>query len=472
MSDTIDPIELNMRVASRAHVGDTHILLVHYLSALSMVIPGQGFSVYSVGGSGKGKTHASKAVFDLFNDDLKLPMSTNSSTALNYWFNEAMNPAILFWSEMTLDPKDEKSMGIMRSLLDNSKNFHLVSEKNEKGKWVAKKVLLPQNCPCWFNSVAPIRDSDGQMLNRVLLVNPNESKEQDEKVHSFNYERLFHQKNTKDPELAIARQVNGKIINAGPREVFIPIPEQDFIFPNKSNRRNLPKLATMIKSVVVARQDNRLYIPEEEPNTRPPILLAEPEDVELALWAYNQIADTNNAQVSQGALEILELVPTSIDGSKDSIGKTALSDLSGKKADRVSRLCKELVLAGMIEWKREADRSFVYWRTSRHRGFSSACRVEWSNITAKSVFGQLEAFSASRYGNMEGMAEYLQRWDVANHSPYFPISTPRWLNDLLSANGITITDSISARHDKTNHAEMPTSSTEDEIPSEEVAIIK
>lgn len=436
-----DPIEFSLKVAQRGHVGDTAILLAYYLSGHSMNLSDKGaFSLYCIGQSGKGKTHSAEAVFELFPESVKMSVSSNSDTSLFYWFNENNHPAILFWSEMTIDPKDDKKMGIIRSLLDNTKSNHLTVEKDSKKNiWTTKKIPLPQNCPIWFNSVEPLRDKDGQMLNRLLLANPNESEEQDKRVFDYQFDKEFLLKNYNDPEKEDARKINGFLINSGNRRVLIPIPKDAFVFPNYSNRRNFPKLSHIIKTITLIRQTQRVWFSDANGNG---VLLATPEDVELGIWEYNSLSPTTNAQVSKGALDALKHIPE-LEG--DAIDKNGLADLILKKPDRAYRILKELYMAGLVNGREASYKKWVYWKMTRCSVNDSACRVEWRLISKESVFSVLNAHSVSRCEDIEAYAE---SWDFTDPLKVAP-STPNWLIELLSANNPVIIDSDSEHRDKT-----------------------
>lgn len=424
-----DPIEYNMRTAAANHVGDTGLLLAYFLSGHSMKLPTKkAFSVYLIGASGKGKTHCAEAVFDLFPEEWKFSMSSDSDKYLFYLYREVQHPLIIFWSEMTIDPKDEKKMGVMRQLLDNAKSNHGTLEKDEKGKWKPVKMALPQNCPNWFNSVSPLHDKDGQMLNRVFLGNPNESEEQDKQVFQFQYEKEFMLKSIgKNKETMFCQRINQMILEDDSTDVLIPLPIDCVEFKDIANRRNFPKLCYLIKAIAHVRANHREETGIASNGAETKVLLPKPEDIELGFWLYNQLAETTQNQVSKGALQLLELLPTK---QFDAVNKQGASDLSGKAPDRVYRLLKELYLAGLVDGEQRDKRAWHYWRSpARYSASSSVCRVRWDLMTKEKVMGLLKASSVIRCEKLE---TYAEQFDFASGKP--KPSIPNWINELIFAN--------------------------------------
>lgn len=442
-----DPIELLVQIASEKHKGDKELLTSFLLSAHSMNLPtGKAFSIYLVGGSGKGKSDSAETIFKMLPEESKLAINSNSEQALFYLFKEMNKPVVMFYSEMTLDPKDEKSMGMARNLLDNAKSHHLTLEKDEKGKWKSTKMPLPQNCPVWFNSVQPLRDKEGQLLNRVLLGNPNEDEEQDEAVYRLQYQKeFFGTDNLLEPLFTYAMVMNGTILNNPKSDVIIPIPLDCFEFGHKYNRRNFPKLAHLIKSATIIRRFQRESTHIVNDGKETSVLLCEPEDVILGCWVYNQLSETTTKQVSKASLQLLPLLPNSSDHA---VNKKGASDLSGKAPDRVYRMLQELFKAGLIDGEKREKNAWFYWSVpARSSAFSSVVQTKWPEITKERVFEALKACSVARCEDLRGYAERWETWSASTPAKHEP-TTPNEINQRESENNLIIDGLRSERREK------------------------
>lgn len=80
-----DPIEFLLGVAQSMHVGDTPLLLMHLLSGHSIGLADNlQVSIYTVGESGKGKSHAAQTIFNLFPKKYAKKVNTSSEKWLFY----------------------------------------------------------------------------------------------------------------------------------------------------------------------------------------------------------------------------------------------------------------------------------------------------------------------------------------------------------------------------------------------------
>ena len=423
-----DPLEFLMRVAASTHVSDEPVLLSHIVAAHSIGLPEKKqLSIQDVGESGKGKSHSAQTVFDLFPERHALVLNSESEKWLFYENKNDPRPMILFCPEANLDMNDIKRLGMYRNIIDGNGASHKTLERNKQGIFVPVSLPLPKRCSLWLGNVSLLRDEGGQLPNRLLIVNPDESREQDDRVHAHQVETMWNRKSVGNPKLTeYCRAINQMIIDEGSCAVLIPFAKW-LTYRDKSNRRDFSKLTSIIWTITRIRCNSRNSLMVFEGDVPVKHLIAEPADVALGVWLFQQLRPTTKNQVPARALEVLELVPI---GEATAISKSEVSDLLKLSPDYAYRLLCSLERAGLIEGSTNGRKS-VFWRlaNSESSRITSEIRIEWEQITSESLIAAFRDLSVDWNETSEKTFT-----DYCNAYANMPKSLPSWLEALLLAN--------------------------------------
>lgn len=361
---------------------------------------------------------------------------------------------IAFYSEQTLDPKNETQMATIRNLIDSSGAAHNTLERGDKGNYKPVSLPMPKGCVAWFCSVSPMKEDGSQLLNRLMLGNPDESEEQDIRVFEKTIDDKWRRKNTTNEGLLEwCQELNELILDEGKLPVLIPYADW-LVFPDKRNRRDPTKLTSIIWAITRMRCNQRKSVDVVGDGQSIEHLIAEPEDVELGLFQFNAMSTNTKNQVSNSAIRILELVP---EKESEAISKKELSTLTKKGQDWCYRCLTELLGAGLVNYEKR-DRAHYYWRLNAVSARNvSDNRVEWDKITLDGLKAAFDGLSVSRSEKaQQTILEYIQRF------PSFPKSTPGWLKELKPPNQDQKQELNSDNRDKPSSTE-PESSTEKKL---------
>ncbi|MBS3061491.1 MAG: hypothetical protein J4215_02830, partial [Candidatus Diapherotrites archaeon] len=386
-----NPIPFLLEAAGKIHVGDQEILLAHFLSGHSLGLDGvDPLSLYTVGASSRGKSHVAGTVFDFFPNKNTLRLASFSPKAFYYAQSDSeknFSQMIVHTPELVLDPRDEDKAAMLRLLTDSGSNrkpvhFTLGPKRDLLKLELKGKTLL------WFNSVSAV--SDDQLKNRLLLLNPNESREQDQAVFNFQIQTVgLGLKQLSDDEKEFLCSVNEKIFNAPPCVVLVPF--ADYIsFPVLGNRRLLPLFLSLIKAAARMNQKRRLTAGGIH-------VLAEPEDFIVAVAVWDVAIRLTASQVSRAALELLERIPF---GRDTAVDKNKAAEIVGISSITAYGYLKSLSDAGFLNQERLGS-SNIYWRPLGNLITNSLKRPI---LDLNGFLSQTDAFYEARYRKMGSVA--------------------------------------------------------------------
>lgn len=241
-----DPLEYILRVYSRIHVGDIEIGKVLLLSiANQSVLNSEGLQPKLSGPSGKGKTHAAKAMFHLVPDvGYKLEASLS---AKSLFYHPDLAPGTVVFSDdirMNADLEDT-----LKRAMSNfqQKTTHMTVSKDR----TSQTLEIPERITWWLTSVDS-QYSD-ELLNRLFGLDVDDSVGQDEAVTRQQLERAKH------GDLALPEDKDVKVCRAIIHEIkkrlfTVIIPYSNMIeWKGTSDRRNLPRFLDLIKGYAVMR---------------------------------------------------------------------------------------------------------------------------------------------------------------------------------------------------------------------------
>ncbi|EJG06141.1 hypothetical protein Metli_0163 [Methanofollis liminatans DSM 4140] len=275
-----DPLAFLLDTFNREHVGDRTVAECLAISVASQSVENtNGLHVAISGNSGKGKSHACTAMLALLPETARLT-GTVSNKALYY--HDSLQPGtVLLFDDVSL------SDDLQEVLKSATANFR---EPIEHRTVTADRKLqvcrIPERCVWWL---AKVEDpGDDQVMNRMLTVWIDDSREQDERV-------LAHMKEAEavGPSLGEDEDVlTARALWEAVREEVLPvrIPFARAIhFSAAQNRRNPGMLFDLIKCRA------RLFFLQRERDGEGRVL-ASPEDFAAAARLYGSLNGTAGGQ--------------------------------------------------------------------------------------------------------------------------------------------------------------------------------
>jgi hypothetical protein len=269
-----DPVGFILGVYSRLHVGDTQIGKVLLLSiACQSVLNSEGLQPKLSGASGKGKTHAAKAIFHLIPDvGYKLE---GSLSAKSLFYHPDLTPGTVFFSDdirMSADLEDT-----LKRAMSNfqQKTTHFTVSKDRD----FQSLEIPERISWWLTSVEnPYGD---ELLNRLFGLDVDDSTNQDSEVTK---QQLATAKGgeialPEDEEVKVCRAII-HIVKSKLLRIIIPFSDR-IVWNGSGDRRNLPRFLDLIRGFAVLRFMQRCEILDNE-------ILADIQDFKDAKDLYDQ----------------------------------------------------------------------------------------------------------------------------------------------------------------------------------------
>lgn len=268
-----DPVEYILGVYSRLHVGDVQIGKVLLLSiANQSVLNSEGLQPKLSGASGKGKTHAAKAMFHLI-PDVGYKLEGSLSAKSMYYFPDLKSGTVIFSDDIRINADLEDTLKRAMS------NFQQPTLHRTIIRESYAELEIPERIAWWLTSVEnPYGD---ELLNRLFGLDVDDSVDQDEAVTRQQLERAKHGDVAlpEDDDVKVCRA----IIHAVKKRLFkVMVPYSDYIvWKGAGDRRNLPRFLDLIKGFAALRFMQRPEIFDDE-------ILASLKDFEDAKTLYEQ----------------------------------------------------------------------------------------------------------------------------------------------------------------------------------------
>ncbi len=268
-----DPVEYILNVYSRLHVGDIQIGKVLLLSiANQSVLNSEGLQPKLSGASGKGKTHAAKAMFHLI-PDVGYKLEGSLSAKSMYYFPDLKPGTVIFSDDIRINADLEDTLKRAMS------NFQQPTLHSTIIRESYAELEIPERIAWWLTSVEnPYGD---ELLNRLFGLDVDDSVDQDEAVTKQQLEQAKYGDVAlpEDDDVKVCRA----IINEVKKKLFkVIIPYSDYIvWKGVGDRRNLPRFLDLIKGFAALRFMQRPEIFDDE-------ILASLKDFEDAKALYEQ----------------------------------------------------------------------------------------------------------------------------------------------------------------------------------------
>ena len=240
-----DPVEYILGVYSRLHVGDIQIGKVLLLSiANQSVLNSEGLQPKLSGPSGKGKTHAAKAMFHLI-PDVGYKLEGSLSAKSMYYHPDLMPGTVIFSDDIKISADLEDTLKRAMS------NFQQPTKHRTVIREGYADLEIPERIAWWLTSVEnPYGD---ELLNRLFGLDVDDSVDQDEAVTKQQLERAKH------GDVALPEDEDVKVCRAIIHEVKkkllkVIVPYSDFIdWKGVGDRRNLPRFLDLIRGFTALR---------------------------------------------------------------------------------------------------------------------------------------------------------------------------------------------------------------------------
>lgn len=344
-----DPFQFVCDQGAKLHAGDRELIQVEWISALSGRITNLPINLWTIGKSGKGKTHSKYTIITLLPKELYLVFTSASPLSLFYYIKahgeDALAGKLLFIDEVEAS---RFAMPMLRSLTSQTPILprHLSVYEAE-----VLDLKIVGTRAVWFTSVKTFGKS--QIKNRFVHVNPDETEDQDYRVFHLQ-DVIFRQDQEQHNDFTVAKALAYQVVqdtkNLG---VVIPYAIE---WPFKERRWLYPIFLSFIKTICKIRYKQR----EKDDQGK---LIATPEDFELAKDLWHSFEDTIAKRVTGSALTLLECL-----NENRGLAKThaELSEEIPLGTRQISNLCEELLEEGLInKQKRGAEKgrpSWEYWK--------------------------------------------------------------------------------------------------------------
>ena len=288
-----DPVDYIIGVYNRLHVGDTQIGKILLLSiACQSVLNSEGLQPKLSGPSGKGKTHAAKAMFHLI-PDVGYKLEGSLSAKSLFYYSELEPSTIVFSDDIRMSADLEDTL--KRSMTNfQQKTIHRTVVSGE-----GTELEIPERITWWLTSVdSPYSD---ELLNRLFGLDVDDSSTLDDEVTR---QQLSRAKSgdvslPEDEDIKVCRAIIHIVKN---QQLKVYIPFADFIVWHASgDRRNLPRFLDLIKSFAALRFGQRFEFGENE-------IVASLEDFDDAKALYEEGKAGQTTKLTKAELRFVKWV--------------------------------------------------------------------------------------------------------------------------------------------------------------------
>jgi len=378
-----------MRETDDSHVGDYTLKGISLLSALSRTLTGMPLNLWSVGGSGSGKTHCFQTLFKAIPNEYKIKFNSCSPKAL-YYFTKKYDPEVLDGKVVLFNEAEasEEAKEVLRSITDpNEEEQNLLSVMDQQ----SLEITIKGSPVTWFTSVDPIDDQ--QLKNRFMFSNPNEGSNHKKKVAEFQKER------GRRGELQPIKEKDYQGLKAAFRDIVENTKDYNVLIPfdwewnREEDARLQPYFMNIVHILAKVHYRDRPII---EGN-----VIATLEDYFLAKFLWHEVEEITLQQVKENDLELLEHIPEKhewVDDRDDDeeegdigISRSGLEEAANLGYDKVRHATERLQNAGLIVGKK-SNGKWLYYKKQEGVAQAAISLVQQS-LDDKSILNFLEEFN-------------------------------------------------------------------------------
>jgi hypothetical protein len=251
-----DPVDYIIGVYNRLHVGDTQIGKILLLSiACQSVLNSEGLQPKLSGASGKGKTHAAKAIYHLISDvGYKLEGSLSAKSL--FYYSDLRPGTIVFSDDIRMSADLEDTL--KRAMTNfQQKTMHRTVVSGE-----GIELEIPERITWWLTSVdSPYSD---ELLNRLFGLDVDDSSTLDDEVtrQQLSKAKRGDVSLPEDEDVKVCRAII-HIVKSQKLTVYVPFAEY-IEWHGSGDRRNLPRFLDLIKSFAALRFKQRFEFGQNE----------------------------------------------------------------------------------------------------------------------------------------------------------------------------------------------------------------
>jgi len=396
-----NPLHSIIDVVSEMHKGDELLAGVLYLSGITATMDTDQLHVYIVGQSGKGKSHLAEQVLKIFPKNRRHTLSGLSSKSVLYAANEInLAGTIIYCDEAE---SAQEAIPILRTITSSrtqgtGSEYWTVDDERK-----SKRLAFDAPIAMWLSSEQPLTDK--QLKNRFIIINPDESKEQDIEVHNQQKEKygIGNNRVTSTEEFSAVQSATAEIMNAK-KDVTIPF-AKEIIFGDISNRRNFLFFLLLVKAATRVYHKQRRVIDDR--------LVATRFDFDLAKLLWEDFNELQAAKVSRYAMEVYAAIP--IDENSPVTNKDIARTL-GCSTDKAYQRARELLKAGLIN-KAKTDKKWCYWR-SQQKLAKLEIRVDWPSFTKERLAEVSKVISDKPIDELDSLYQEIVKEDQTRLSVY------------------------------------------------------
>jgi len=333
------------------HAGDEEACQIEWISALSAKLTKTKINAWTIGGSGKGKTHLKYSIVQTLPNELYEVFTSASPLSLFYYVKEngedSLDGVLLYIDEVEAS---KFALPMLRSLTSQTEITprHLSVHEAE-----ILDLKIKGSRSVWFTSVKTFGSE--QIKNRFIHINPDETIEQDDRVFSLQDQRHREEADVSKEPFNICKAI-ARIIIQETAEMKVSIPFK-FSWPFKKRRFLYPVFLAFIKVIVKVHFKQR----ETDKENR---LVATIEDFMLAKKLWRTFERSIMYRVSNSALNVLDTLSDSPENAKT---HSEISETLPVSTRWVRNLCDELLNEGLVNSRKRSKEgagrlAWEYWK--------------------------------------------------------------------------------------------------------------
>lgn len=454
-----DVLAYFLKTIQYRHVGDTGVIMA-LLACIANAGTSDAIGAHVVGSSGKGKTTAVDDTLKVVPKEYTLMTDGASSKSLYYGGPMLKDIKIVVLNE---DENNPGLRGTERVLSEQRNATYLTVVDTPDGKKTVKLTIPP--------FMALIKTSvetsgDNQTDNRYLVLNTDESAEQDEKVLGFTMATesgtyYTHEENKEHSEMLANCKDYMKYILTNQKTVIIPWFE--FIqAKGTSNRRSPKKFMRLLKGIT------RLYQAQRLQNDK--AVFSSIADFELAKELWERFSKNEATHLNNVELETIEALPTT---EAEAVTRKDLAKKLGVKETALRNRLRKLQERGLVEYRQEYDADkhaniYYHW-TSKPPSLTLSLATDCYGFATGSHTPQNHVLSSTKNQSSWGLATFSE-----NAGRVFELGTTSQAvrivkGEMVRSNPILL-PSIDEKEQKKEHSEAIASHSEPNTKRDSEAI--
>lgn len=269
-----NPMDFIINVYSRLHVGDIVLGIVLLLSIVCQsILNSEGLQPKLSGASGKGKTHAAKAMFHLI-ADVGYKIEGSLSAKSLFYHPDLVSGTVVFSDDVRISADLEDTLKRAMSNFQQKTKHYTVSKDRQ-----SQSLEIPERITWWQTSVD--NHFSDELLNRLFGLDVDDSTEQDNEVTKYQLEMAKRGDVAlpEDEDVLVCRSII-HIIKSKLFKVDIPFADR-IEWKGSEDRRNLPRFLDLIRAFAALRFMQRYEFLENE-------ILADIKDFDDAKALFEQ----------------------------------------------------------------------------------------------------------------------------------------------------------------------------------------